>query len=481
MSESLDILPNEVLCVIAFYLNNRQIKAMRCTSNMFQQIFNDQVMLDLKSVKLYPHQKEAAQFLLDRESVGLNSILNMGTGTGKTAIVMWAYRQNPVPTVIILHSKYKIIWQHEMRKHGITLPILTPSQVKAPLKQYKRVIMDEIHQPLAHTNDQNAKLAENIKHCVIWGLTASRISIRRGKFNMNHLTSFFGAPDCIKTLQLKDLPPETKSNFRLPEFNLIDIDNLITGVGETEKLSQVCKFLTKMYKPLGLVLPRNVIKPVRKFAGNYRIVNCRYTYVYTEAGWVQSLADDHLYCPEMFQEYAYDFEKSIPLCINDDGSFDIDGFNYKTVGIGEFLKHYQQPISFVAPQVQQVIIDLTSAPGKRSLIYNDDSPEFLRALGYDDNMIEKTYSRRCELFMEGAIDKLILPPSYNAGFNFGRIDVMIINREIDYKKFHQMIGRINRLDQTNNTQVYIFTSWYCDVRNPSQVRNYIQQYRSEFV
>lgn len=194
----MDLTPVEILVRFAQTLTTDNIRSLRCVNKYFQQIYSDKYVLDTDAVKLYDHQLDGVKFLLDRESVGLRSILNFGTGMGKTATVIYAYKKNPIPTVVIVRKKYESIWKREMIKHGINIPVLTPTSINKPLTQYKRVIMDEIHEPLMKTTTENQEFAEYLKGIVIWGLTATKILIRRGQFHKAHLQSFFGAPDCIQ-------------------------------------------------------------------------------------------------------------------------------------------------------------------------------------------------------------------------------------------------------------------------------------------
>lgn len=462
MECSLEFLPVEVLCILSETMVNKDMAALRCVSKLFNEVYSDNYLNDLKSTKLYSHQKDAAKFLLDRETAGLNSILNLDTGTGKTAVVFWAYKQNPVPTVALIHRKYHSIWINEMRKHGVNIPIITPGSVKGPLGNYKRIIMDEIHNPLMHTREENAKIAEYLKGCVIWGLSASKLAVRNTKFVKYHLSQFFGAPDCMMTLKISQLQDIVKANFRLPTFYLIDEDSLTTGVVETKKLRDIRCYLNNFFELL-FPLPSSPTK----LTGNYKINLYDHSF-------------DYVYNGAMYEEYLA-LGYTAPDFVDYDGSFTLDGVRYYTVMLFDFLKKYQNDWKRRVEASSSKIKELIGDQSLRTIIYSHHVEDIFNDEICTDKISRSNNSKKCCEFISGNINTLILPPSYNAGFNFGKIDTLIIRSDVDYAKFHQMIGRINRLDQKNNTNVYIFTSWASVFFNEDNVKHYIDKYSAEFV
>lgn len=456
MEWTLELLPVEVLCILTETMINRDMSALRCVSKLFKEIYSDSYLTDLKSSKLYPHQKDAAKFLLDRESVGLNSILNLGTGTGKTAVVMWAYKKNPVSTAVLIPRKYHSIWKNEMLKHGVDIPIITPGSIKGAITKYKRIIMDEIHNPLMHTREQNSALAGHLKGCVIWGLSASNLVIRKTKFVKFHLSQFFGAPDCIMTLKVSQLKDTVKASFKLPNFYIIDEDNLVTGIVETEKLYHIRRYLQQFFD---LLFSSSGLK----FVGNYKFNLTENSY-------------DYMYNEQMYKEYL-DLGYQPPDFVDDDGSFTLDGVRYNNILLLEFFNKINNDWKHGAGVSAEKIKELIADPPSRTLIYSYHIEDILNI----EDGTKTQRANKCGEFISGHSNVLVLPPSYNAGFNFGKLDTVIIRSDVDYTKFHQMIGRINRLDQKNNTNVYIFTSWSRVYFNAHTIINYIAKYRSEFV
>lgn len=439
-------LPNEVFCNISKTLNTRNIQSLRCVCRMFKEIFSDEYLSDLRGIKLYDHQLRSVKFLLEREAKGLNSILNLDTGIGKTAVVLYSYISNPVPTVIILKSKHVIIWQQELAKYNIKLPILTLSKVRqTDLSVYKRFILDEIHEKIFTNYQQRKEFTDKTKHGVIWGLTANDIQFSSsGGFKHVQLMDIFHEPSCVINIRLNQLETSVRQRFRLPTFHLIDSLDYVVNIKEKDKYIEISEYLLKVHYHFDCKAIETGMR--------------QYSLIYNK--------DLHNECKQII---------NLSKCphINEDGTIILDGVCYYDFDVVQWIGTYNKAKYY---NFNDVVVELVGSGDKRCIIYSD-SIELQKNIGYDSSLSSSTYANRCKLFMQGHINILFIPKHYNAGYNFGKIDRVIISRIDNYIVFKQIMGRINRLDQTNATDVYIL----CCPREPYDPESHINRYKNEFV
>jgi superfamily II DNA or RNA helicase len=411
--------------------------------------------LDTNAVKLYDHQLNGAKFLLDRETVGLSSILNFDTGMGKTATVIYAYKQNPISTIIIVRKKYRSIWEKEMIKHGVNIHIATPSQINEPITKYKRVIMDEIHEALLGTTSQNYKFAEYLKNTVIWGLTAIRIVVNRGEFQKAHLQAFFGAPDCVKTVKIHSVDKEIRDSFKLPKFTIVNTD---IDKERIETMDALAIYLDTMYNYVS------------------REPNNRYQVVLNN-GSVDYCYDLNMYNEFHHRLFMFGPPIRLPKCINQDGSISIDGKIYTTLLLKQTMDFCGSVRKVYAETKLKEIVD--QHKDKRIIVYTDEPCFNLWHKLESQGFFSKSHSTNCDKFSLNEISLLVLPIKYNAGFNLGKIDIIVVlSRNLLYNDFYQMMGRVNRLDCNNITEVYILASGESNLTNASSV---VSKYKIDFV
>lgn len=446
---SLNRLPNEVLCTVSRTLYTKDIQSLRCACREFLDIFSDEYLLDMKGIKLYDHQMKGVKFLLDRESKGLKSILNFDTGIGKTATILYAYLSCPVSTVIILKPKFVIIWKKELEKYKIVIPILTVSQSKkADLSIYKRFIFDEIHEKMFTNREERTAFANRLKHGVIWGLTASNVQSVSGGFRYVHLIDFFDKSDCMMTVPINSLDKVIRSAFALPNFSIINTISWSTGIKDTKTYSRVSEHIQD-----------TIWNHWSSHLKHYQFVN--------EYGRL-----DVIYNSEVHNIVNRTRDEFVPEGINNNGVVTIDGIAYSNFSVDQWRQTYRNSIWEVSK-----VLDVINIENKRTIIYSC-SNDAMKRVGYDENMLKLRPVKLCELFMEGKINTLVIPDNFNAGYNFGRIDVVIIYvRGLDYRTFKQIMGRINRLDQHNTTDVYLIV----DDGWEETAHALINKYKNEFV
>ena len=440
----MEYLAAEILVHIAQYIHTRDVKCLRCVCTNIKNVFEDPCFMDLGTIKLYKHQKDAAKFLLDRESIGLSSIVNLDTGIGKTATVLYSYLKNPVPTLIVAKSKIHSVWADEMRKYNITLPICEPMRVAlhSGLDKYKRIIYDEIHESPSSDKNKKDKFIAAIKGKVIWGLSALELHTGGGEFRLYHLRQIFGAPDCMITITTAQLEDDVKCNFALPKFEQIDFERDIDKIVK-EKYPRVAEYRA-IYK---------YIKSIMDISGATS---------YDGLG--------HMLYRDMVDPCEY---------INDDGSFLFEDEWVNNTTPHRILCTIDDLRSRVRKEYfDKKINELTVQGTKRSIVYLKRGPYMSNPHILGSNKEDSlSYDNYCNRFIHGKYNVLIIPSSYNAGFNFGKIDVVIITKDVTYAQFRQMMGRINRLNTNNkDTIVYLPT----DIRG-SIFSNYIAKYKNEFV
>ena len=437
----LNDLPTEVLCSIASTINTDVLKCLMCVCNRFRQVFSDSYITDLYGIKLYDHQRQAVKFILEQEANKRNTLLNLDTGTGKTAVVLYTYLKNPIPTAIVLKKKHIIIWGKELVKYNVNLNshIYTVSQAcKCDMSAYKRFIMDEVHEKLFTGTEQSDKFLSITKHGTIIGLSAdSGLISASGSFTYVQLDRLFGDPSNMITVRINQLDTEVRSKFKLPNFNIINSLDYFMDVKDKGAYIIISDYLQNVESKLII----------------YGLHNCKFTK--DVHNWIQQTTT--LRC----------------RYVDPHGVINLEGVKYYDFLISEWIGVYHRYKVF---DFKEEIIKLIK--GKRAIIYGYGfRSSLMRELGYD---LYAKYSnpKLCGLFMGNVINTLILPSSYSAGYNFGHIDVVIIHRCAgDYPTFKQIMGRINRLDQQNNTEVYILHT-PADCINPQSL---INQYKNEFV
>ena len=429
-------LPTELHCRIANTLYTADIKSLACVCYTFNDIYTDKYIFDLTGIKLYKHQLEGVKFLLGRESKGLDSILNFDTGVGKTAIILYSYLKNPIPTAIVIHRKHRIIWINEMKKYNIELPIVIIGKklLSLDLSQYKRFILDEIQEPPHQLTATTASYISKLSHGVIWGLTADTLKIVDGVFSKFHLRHIFGAPDCMITLRYSQLESSIRNKFTLPNFHIVNSVKDIYGLSSYEYECSVIGYIIQLNNHwstiVGNDLPQYYTEQVRRRIRSYR--------TYMKSLGLHCIIDEPIEVV-MHGKVVDNFDiTNPPTC--------------KSV-----LNNYVQKL----------------VQGKRAIIYAD-------SYGVGGGRDEKFhYHRACEEFIMGNLDIISLTRSYNAGYNFGKIDVIVIDGDhLQYNIFRQILGRINRLDQQNTTDVYIIVS---QDHHETNVEQLIHKYKSEFV
>ena len=431
-------LPAEVLCNIALTIDVITLKSLRCVCSYFHQVFSDSYICDLKDIKLYDHQRRAVKFILERDEQKLNSLINLDTGTGKTAVVLYAYQQRQVPTAIVLKKKHIPIWKRELAKYNVKIPIMTVNQVtECDVSGYERFIIDEVHEKLFKSKEQSNNFISATKHGVIWGLSASTnfISVG-GTYKHIQIIRLFENPSSMITIRLNQLDPAVRNKFKLPNFHVINSIEYIRDIKDKEAYIDISVYLSHVVG----ILRYNII------------LTCNYTSDIHL--WIQN--NTSLRCPyiDMY------------------GVVTLDGMQYYNFSIDEWVDNYNKFRYF---NFNGEIVNLVR--GKRSIVYSYDRL-IMCDMGYDAKYTKYPIVKLCELFMDRVIDTLILSPSYNAGYNFGHIDVVVINcHASDYPTFKQIMGRINRLDQQNTTDVYILHR-PGDSINPQLL---INQYKNEFV
>ena len=442
---SLSDIPNEILVIITGYLGNISLKALRLTCSTLYNVCSDNYLLDMGTLKLYPHQIRAANELLEREAKGLNTILNLDTGTGKTATVMYAYKQSPRPTVIVAAPKLIDNWLREFRKYNVNIPILTFSDTAKAFEGYERIIIDEVHQSFGGDTLKSKRFIDKIQGKILWGLSATSLGItKKGTFRSYHLQQSFNNADCVITLKLGELDAEAKQGFHLPEFFIVDLNPQIFKI-DIEEGKTLHSFIIHYYKQLqtpGEILTPKIIKLMRSMYGDI-------------------------------------YSKSTDA----DGNIIVAGKKYNNITARELCNLvYKEEFSTNMGLQNKAILPLAKEleSGRTILFGNFHICDIDQWYSKEDRVFitPRMHSKNCEWYVSGRINRLILPSTYGVGINLGKIDTLIIAVDLDYKQFHQILGRINRLEQNNRTKVYIFSTFLYNAE--SDIVKYIDKYSEQF-
>lgn len=253
-----------------------------------------------------------------------------------------------------------------------------------------------------------------------------------------------------KTIKPNDLHEEIKAKFKLPTFHIVDVDS---NKERTKMIDQLTVFLDQFFRAVSR----------DPHGDKYRAQ-------------LTTGSVDYWYGPDMYREFIYRVYNP-PSYVGKDGSFVIDGTLYTSFLLKQTLDFCSSTRRIYTEDKLKELVD--KYHDKRIIIYTDDGClalwQFLKCKGH----FSKCHATNCDSFINKYIDKLILPIHYNAGFNLGKIDVIIIlSTGLLYNDFHQMIGRVNRLDQHNDTEVYILTHDKWHLLNAESM---VARYKDEFV
>jgi hypothetical protein len=359
--------------------------------------------------------------------------------------------------VILLQKKHTIIWKQELAKYNVKIPIIAISELKeSDFVKYRRFVLDEVHEKLFKKVDMRRHLKERTKHGVLWGLTANEIALNEsGNFKNFQLRDLFDHPNSIINIRLSQLELDVRRRFRLPKFHLVDPLDYFIDVKEKNEYVAISNYLER-----GLVN-----------AASYYLERALYA--------------PSSECPKPPRPFIYDTDMhkymqkatGIPLhrCFGSSGVIILDGKSYHNFDIRDWLEVYHKALNY---DFVDKIKELVLIPNKRSIVYSEDR-QLMRKCGFDDSICRSKPAHRCKLFMQGVIKTLFIPNHYNAGYNFGKVDTVVIVSPDDYTKFKQMMGRINRIDQENTTDVYILFSVRdrCRIGSPEYL---ITKYKKEF-